>query len=110
MGHWSPVSRNVALSIAALTIVAAIRLKVPVLRLCVAAHVLLAATLGELVWASWKDFSRVLLPLAVLGAIACWPPAHADETVEAEDDRGSSLVSTIDASRRSIAVRTASGG
>jgi hypothetical protein len=110
MGHWSPVSRNVALSIAALTIVAAIRLKVPVLRLCVAAHVLLAATLGELVWASWKDFSRVLLPLAVLGAIACWPPAHAEETVEAEDDRGSSLVSTIDASRRSIAVRTASGG
>ena len=34
----------------------------PVMRLLVAAHVLLAAGLGEAVWLRWLDFGRVLLP------------------------------------------------
>jgi hypothetical protein len=116
MGHWSPLSREVAFALLVLTVVGAMRLEAPILRLCIAAHVALAATLGELVWASWKDFSRVLLPLAVLGAIACWPAAETEALPDTDAADGydalpaASTRSAIAANRRSIAVRTASGG
>jgi hypothetical protein len=112
MGRWTPISAQVALSLLALAIVAAIRLKHPALRLFVATHVVFAALLGQLVWASWRDFSRVLLPLAVLGALACWPPTQAGEAVEAEADEDArvAVVASIAASRHPIAEPTASGG
>lgn len=40
------------------------------LRALVAAHLLLAALLGEAVWVSWLDFSRVLLPLSLVALLA----------------------------------------
>ena len=112
VGHWSPLSAKVALSLVALTIIAAARLQRPVLRLLVAAHVVLATLLGELVWLSWRDFSRVLLPLAVLGAVLCWPAAQADDApaVDVDDGVAGTAVSSIAASRRRIAVPTAAGG
>jgi hypothetical protein len=73
MVHWSPRSQEVALSIAVLAVAAAVRIPRPVVRVMITVQVALASMLGELVWASWRDFSRVLLPLAVLGAIAVWP-------------------------------------
>jgi hypothetical protein len=111
MAHWSPISAKVALSLGALTIVAAVRLKQPVLRLLVATHVILATMLGELVWESWRDFSRVLLPLAVLGVVVCWPADHADDALPTGVDDGSgAAAASIAASRHRIAVPTASGG
>ena len=113
MAHWSPLSAEVALALCGLTVVAAVRLKTPVLRLCIGAHVGLAALLGPLVWASWKDFSRVTLPLAVLGAIACWPAGHTADAFEAESEPAELIIddgSMIGASRHSMALRTAPGG
>jgi hypothetical protein len=96
MGHWSTVSTAVALSIAALAVVATTRSTRPVVRLLVAAHLVLAALLGELVWASWRDFSRVLLPLAVLGAVALWPSTRPDSPREARDpERGEKILTSI---------------
>ncbi len=111
MGHWSPLSTKVALSMLALTVIAAVRLPRPLLRLLVATHVVLATMLGELVWLSWRDFSRVLLSLAVLGAVGCWPAAQADDAPATEvDDGAGAAAPSIAASRRRIAVPTASGG
>ncbi|MCU1496676.1 MAG: hypothetical protein JWM47_629 [Acidimicrobiales bacterium] len=42
------------------------------LRALVAVHLLLAAVLGEAVWASWLDFGRVLLPLSLVSLLACF--------------------------------------
>jgi hypothetical protein len=42
----------------------------PRLRWIVTAHLLLAATLGEPVWASWRDWGRVLLPLTAVTLLA----------------------------------------
>jgi hypothetical protein len=42
----------------------------PGLRVVVAVHLLLAATLGEPVWASWRDWGRVLLPLTAVALVA----------------------------------------
>jgi hypothetical protein len=111
-GHWSPLSAKVALSLVVLTIVAAARVQRPVLRLLVGTHVVLATVLGELVWLSWRDFSRVLLPLAVLGAVVCWPAAQADDAAADEvDDCDAALpTASIAASSRRIAAPTASGG
>jgi hypothetical protein len=112
IAHWSPLSTRVAMSIVGLTIVAAVRLKQPVLRLLVAVHVVLAALLGELVWLSWRDFSRVMLPLAVLGAVVVWPAAQADDAlaVEADDESRVAMIASISSSRRPMAAPTASGG
>lgn len=96
MGHWSPVSTGVALSLVALAIVATARTKQPVVRLLVWAHIILAALLGELVWASWRDFSRVLLPLAVLGAGALWPSTRAEPAPETNRrERGEKILATV---------------
>lgn len=43
------------------------------LRPLIAAHLLLAATLGEPVWHRFPDFGRVLLPLGVLSLLAAVP-------------------------------------
>jgi hypothetical protein len=112
MGHWSPLSTKVAWSIVGLTIVAALRVQRPVLKLLVGTHVVLATLLGELVWRSWRDFSRVLLPLAVLGAVVCWPSTQADDARagEVDDGDGAAATPSIAASRHRIAVPTASGG
>ena len=55
------------------------------LRVLVAAHLLLAAVLGEAVWASWLDFGRVLLPLSLVAFLALVhrPVAPADEAIPA---------------------------
>jgi hypothetical protein len=42
----------------------------PWMRWVIAAHLLLAATLGEPVWASYRDWGRVLLPLTVFTLLA----------------------------------------
>jgi hypothetical protein len=39
------------------------------LRLVLGAHLVLAATMGEAVWARWPDFTRVLLPLSTLAIV-----------------------------------------
>ena len=77
IAYWSPMSIKVALGIVALALVAIARFRHPVLRLLLVAHLALATLLGELVWTSWKDFSRVLLPVAILGIVALWPSDEA---------------------------------
>jgi len=54
----------------------------PWMRWVIAAHLLLAATLGEPVWASWRDWGRVLLPPTVLTLLAL-AGRRADATAEA---------------------------
>ena len=61
----------------------------PVMRLLVAAHVLLAAGLGEAVWLRWLDFGRVLLPLSLVGVLALASRArceHASPEVAEDGD------------------------
>jgi hypothetical protein len=112
MGHWSPLSTKVAWSIAALAVIAIVRLQRPLLRLLVATHIGLALLLGVRVWLSWRDFSRVLLPLAVLGVVVCWPRTQVDDALAADADDGAAAnpAPSIAASRARIAVPTASGG
>ena len=71
--HWSQMSIAVALGIVGLAIFAASRLELGQIRVLLIAHLALAMVMGELVWLSWKDFSRVLLPIAILGIVALWP-------------------------------------
>ncbi|QXC61711.1 hypothetical protein KSP35_02370 [Aquihabitans sp. G128] len=47
------------------------------LRGLVAAHLVLAAVMGEAVWVSWLDFGRVLLPLSLVSLLALLAPAPA---------------------------------
>ena len=117
MVHWTPLSQEIALSLLVFAVVGAVRVHHPVLRLVIASQVALAALLGPLVWASWRDFSRVLLPLAVVGAIACWPLAQtaaapvpddvdAPEPIAVPATSGAARF----ASRAAISAPTASGG
>jgi hypothetical protein len=70
---WSALTVGVVLSIVACAALALARLKEPVLRWLIALHVVLALTMGASVWDSFRNFSRVLLPLGVLGVVALCP-------------------------------------
>jgi len=117
MVHWTPLSQEIALSLLVFAVVGAVRVHQPVLRLVIASQVALAALLGPLVWASWRDFSRVLLPLAVIGAVACWPLAQAVaapvlDDVDAPEPNTVPVTSGAArfARRAAISAPTASGG
>ena len=64
----------------------------PGLRVVVAAHLLLAATLGEPVWASWRDWGRVLLPLTAVALVVL--AARRPVRPAADDDAGAATPST----------------
>jgi hypothetical protein len=80
LANWSPMSIEVAAGIAALALLAIARLHHPALRLLLIAHLAFAPLMGELVWLSWKDFSRVLLPVTILGIVALWPAGATSAT------------------------------
>jgi hypothetical protein len=75
--HWSQMSVAVAIGIVGLATFAALRLNFGPMRALVIGHLGLALVMGELVWLSWRDFSRVLLPITVLGIVGLWPKASA---------------------------------
>jgi hypothetical protein len=111
MVHWSTTSQEIALGLLVLTVVAAVRVHESALRLLVAANVALASVLGPLVWTSWRDFSRVLLPVAVIGVLACWPAAQAvaERDDHGVDDNAPGAIPSKSASALAIALPTASG-
>ncbi len=71
VGSWTALDLLfVAAVLAGAVLVLVRRAGEPWLRWIVAAHLLLAATLGEPVWASWRDWGRVLLPLTAFALVA----------------------------------------
>jgi hypothetical protein len=76
----------VAAVLATAVLVLARRAGEPWMRWVVAAHLLLAATLGEPVWVSSRDWGRVLLPLSVIAVVAL-APRRTDQVVDPADRR-----------------------
>lgn len=78
LSGWTALDLLFAAAILGAAVVALARRAGPAwLRGVVAAHLLLAATLGEPVWASWRDWGRVLLPLTVFTLLALAVPRAA---------------------------------
>jgi len=78
----------------------------PAWRVAIGANLVLAAALGEPVWARSADVGRVLLPGAVLGLVALgtrWRPSSGAEPVEPADNRADNRADDP-ADRRSEAV------
>lgn len=95
VGSWTALDLVFAVAVLGTAVLAlARRAGEPWLRWVVAAHLLLAATLGDPVWASWRDWGRVLLPMTALTllALATRPaPATEPQPTVSEPDRTASL-------------------
>lgn len=90
VASWTPLDLLFVVAVLGTAVLVLVRRAgEPALRAVVAAHLLLAATLGEPVWASWRDWGRVLLPLTavVLVALASRRPAAEDADVDARSAR-----------------------
>jgi hypothetical protein len=106
VGHWSSMSVKVAIAIVVLAAFAAVRLRHAALRWLLILHIAMATMLGELVWLSWKDFSRVLLPVAILGVVALWPAtdrARRTTALPCEPERQSDLDGDVPGRDRAVA-------
>ena len=75
---WSTLTIGIVISIVGCAALALARLKDPMLRWLIALHIALALTMGVGVWDSFRNFSRVLLPLGVLGVVALCPKLSED--------------------------------
>lgn len=83
IGDWLPIDWAIGMLGVALVIGGFLRLP-PLWKSVLAAYVGLALFMGPDVWKRWQDFSRPLLPLYVIGFIACIPagePVTPDQTV-----------------------------
>jgi hypothetical protein len=65
-GDGTPLDAVFVLAVLAGALGALARPAAPWMRWVIAAHLALAATLGDPVWASWRDWGRVLLPMTAL--------------------------------------------
>lgn len=72
-GSWTAADAALALVVLGTAVVAVARAGDPRLRALVAAHLVLAATLGEPVWTSSLDWGRVLLPMTVFTLVVLAP-------------------------------------
>ena len=66
---WDPLDATAAVLLAVLAGAALLRRRTSFATPFIAAHLLLAVSMGERVWRRFPDYSRVLLPLAVLSVL-----------------------------------------
>jgi hypothetical protein len=81
---WGPADQVFAAGVLALAAAALVVGRASGLRPVLAAHLVLAAVLGEPVWHRFADFGRVLLPLEVLSLLAVLPALARRRRVNAE--------------------------
>jgi hypothetical protein len=97
--HWRPVDFVAAAVIVIPAFVVLVRRVDPILKVAIAANLVLAALLGPEVWRRYQDFGRVLLPLSVLTVLALagvwfervWTSHEAEVDAAADDDPAEDL-------------------
>jgi hypothetical protein len=101
---WGEITALILLVLMSVVVLARAQARAGLAGWIVLGHVALASVLGEAVWWTWYDFSRVLLPLLVFGLVAlaeAWPTGRSRATLEAP---GGSARDTEDGPEQPVVV------